>query len=104
MMFESIKSMPTDKLFRLFSATLEELRRRELVRSSNSPVADYTEKIAAHGLGLCLVRKSIARFDAKDEKGLRYQIKGRRITLHNASQQLSFMRNIAARPRDRLIS
>lgn len=100
---KTLREQPADHLLRLFEATLEELRRRELVRSSNNPVADFTEKVAAHALGLRLIGKSGAGHDGEDAVGGRYQIKGRRVTPHNDSRQLSFMRNLAAKPFDYLV-
>jgi hypothetical protein len=99
----TLKDQPADLLLRLFAETLEELRRRKIVRSSNNPVADYAEKIAAHALGLRLVEKSGAGHDGEDASGGRYQIKGRRVTLHNDSRQLSFMRNLDTKPFDFLV-
>lgn len=99
----SLKTQPADLLLRLFAETLEELRRRDLVRSSKNPVADYAEKIAAHALGLRLIGKSGAGHDGEDAEGKRYQIKGRRVTPHNDSRQLSFMRNMNAKPFDYLV-
>lgn len=99
----ALKDQPADLLLRLFAETLEELRRRKIVRSSNNPVADYAERIAAHALRLQLIGKSGAGHDGEDASGGRYQIKGRRVTPHNDSRQLSFMRNLDARPFDYLV-
>jgi hypothetical protein len=74
----------------MFHLILEEPRRRELVRSSNNPMADLSELIAAKALGIQLVGKSSAGHDAMNPAGLRYQVKGRRLTVHNPSRQLSF--------------
>lgn len=100
---KTLRVQPADLLLRLFAETLEELRRRDLVRSSNNPVADYAEKIAAHGLSLRLIGKSGAGHDGEDASGQRYQIKGRRVTPHNDSRQLSFMRNLNSKPFDFLV-
>lgn len=99
----TLKDQPADLLLRLFAETLEELRRRDLVRSSNNPVADYAEKIAAHALTLRLIGKSGSGHDGEDASGKRYQVKGRRVTAHNDSRQLSFMRNLDAKPFDYLV-
>lgn len=99
----TLKDQPADVLLRLFAETIEELRRRKIVRSSNNPVADYAESIAAHALQLKLVGKSGAGHDGEDASGGRYQIKSRRITPHNSSRQLSFMRNLDTRPFDYLV-
>lgn len=100
---KTLRDQPADLLLRLFAETLEELRRRKLVRSSNNPVADYAERVAAHGLSLRLIGKSASGHDGEDASGQRYQIKSRRVTPHNASRQLSFMRNLESKPFDFLV-
>jgi len=82
------------KLLKLYADLMEELRHRQLVRSSNNPISDYAENLIARRLGLTLVRGSTAGYDATDPKGIRYQIKARRITRHNASTQLGVIRNL----------
>lgn len=99
----TLRDQPADLLLRLYAETIEELRRRKLVRSSNNPVADYAEKIAAHALGLRLISQSGAGHDGEDDAGNRYQIKGRRVTPHSTSRQLSCMRNLDAKPFDHLV-
>jgi hypothetical protein len=103
MELNTLRDQPADRLLRLFAETLEELRRRDLVRSSNNPVADYAEKIAGHALGLRLIGKSGAGHDGEDLAGNRYQVKGRRVTPHNESRQLSYMRNLDTKPFDYLV-
>ncbi|NMG14250.1 Uncharacterized protein pbN1_40520 [Aromatoleum bremense] len=76
------------------------LKERGVIRSSNNPVADYTESLVSKVLGLSLVGQSQAGFDATDPSGRRYQIKGRRLTAHNTSPQLSAIRNLDQRPFD----
>jgi len=73
---------------------MQELRRRELIRSSNNPVADYAEALVARGLGLSLGHRSVKGFDARDASGRRYEIKARRMTPENPSRQLSVIRNL----------
>ncbi len=91
-------------LFCLYSDLMEELIKRGVVRSSNNPVADYAEYIIAHKLGLKLQTESNKGFDAKDKKGLRYQIKSRRVTPHNKSLQLGVIRNLKDKPFDFLVA
>jgi hypothetical protein len=79
---------------------MEELRSRKVIRSSNNPVADYTELLVSSVLGLSLLGRSAAGYDATDVSGVRYQIKGRRITTHNKSTRLSAIRNLDSRPFD----
>ena len=87
-----------------YSQLMEELRRRSIVRTSNNPVADYAEKVAVERLGLEQVGKEEKGFDAVDAQGHKYQIKGRRITRHNQSRQLSVIRNLSERLFDYLIA
>ena len=81
---------------------MAELKDRGVVRSSNNPVADYTETLVSRALGLSLESQSQAGYDARGADGTRYQIKGRRLTSHNRSTQLSALRNLAQRPFDTL--
>lgn len=78
------------------------LKERGIIRSANNPVADYTETLVANALGLSLEVQSQAGFDATDASGRRYQIKGRRLTAHNTSPQLSAIRNLDKNPFDLL--
>jgi hypothetical protein len=81
-------------LLKLHGAVLDELRRREVVRTSNSPVGDYAELLFATAFGWELERSSAAGHDATDKDGLRYQVKSRRLTKANGSRQLSFLRRL----------
>ncbi len=78
-----LEALPTRALLFLFADVMEELRRRDVVRSSNNPVADYTEWLVARSLSLKLRPGSSTGFDAEDKDGKRYEIKGRRLTEHN---------------------
>jgi hypothetical protein len=88
------------ELLRLHGEVMEELRFREVVRTSNNPVGDYAELLFSRAFGWTLEGSSAAGFDAKDEAGLRYQIKARRLTRHNGSRQLSFLRGLPDRKFD----
>ena len=92
------------ELLAAYSELMEELRQRNVTRTSNNPVADYAEKVAVERLHLRQVGKEQKGFDAVDAQGYRYQIKARRITKHNASRQLSVIRNLSERPFDYLIA
>lgn len=99
-----LKAFTDLDLLQLHAAVLEELRTRGVCRTSNNPVADYTEWLVAKKLGLRLDGNSRTGFDGTAEDGLRYQIKGRRITPHNRSTQLSAIRNLAGRQFDFLLA
>lgn len=79
------------------------MRSRGLVRSSNNPVADYAERVAAKELGLELAPK-VAQGNDATSGGRRYQIKSRRLTAHNKSRQLGVVRKLQAREFDELIA
>jgi hypothetical protein len=82
------------ELLRLHSEVMDELRRREIVRTSNSPVGDYAELLFAMAFGWELAGSSTAGHDATDRDGQRYQIKSRRQTPLNSSRLLSAFRNL----------
>lgn len=81
---------------------LDELRRREVVRSANSPLSDYAELLFCNAFGWHRENNSAAGHDATDRDGLRYQVKGRRLTRHNKSRQMSAIRNLDSGPFDYL--
>lgn len=99
-----LRAMEAAELLALYAELIEELRDRELVRTSNNPVADYAEKVAVERLNLSRAHKEEKGYDATDGKHRRYQVKGRRITRHNRSRQLSVIRNLDERPFDYLVA
>ena len=84
----------TLELLKSYDAILEELRKRDIVRTSNPPAGGYAEYLAAKALGLDLENNSNAGYDAKDKENNKYEIKARRVTQHNKSRRLSAIRNI----------
>ena len=99
-----LDSLSEVNLLRLYSELMEELRRRQVIRTGNNPVADYAEKIAVERLELKRAGKEERGYDALDTEGHRYQIKGRRVTKHNASRQLSVIRDLDEKLFDYLIA
>lgn len=95
-----LSALSNSELLALHCQVMGVLRERGVVRSSNNPVADYTESLVANALGATLVTASQAGYDAVGPDGTRYQIKGRRLTLANGSTQLSAIRNLATKPFD----
>jgi hypothetical protein len=81
---------------------MDELRRREVVRSSNNPASDYAELLFCRAFGWQREGNSASGHDATDNEGRRYQIKARRLTSHSASRQLSAIRKLPAQPFDAL--
>jgi hypothetical protein len=93
-------SMSVHELLQTYCNVMDELRRREILRSSNNPVADYSELLFCRAFGWTREGGSNLGFDAVCAKGLRYQIKGRRLTPDNQSRQLSFIRRLPDRQFD----
>lgn len=100
----NLENMNKQNLLKLYANLMEELRNRELIRSSNNPVADYAEKVAVECMGLSRVGKEERGYDAIDGGNRRYQIKGRRVTRHNNSRQLGVIRNLDEKLFDYLIA
>jgi len=96
--------MSTTELLQLHGKILIELRARGVVRSTNNPLGDYTEWLVASRLSLKLLGNSNVGHDAVCEQGVRYQIKGRRLTAANTSTQLSTIRNLLEKDFDFLIA
>lgn len=96
----SLATASVRELLQLHGAVMQELGRREVVRTSNSPVGDYAELLFATAFSWDLESSSAAGHDATDKEGVRYQIKGRRLTKANGSRQLSFLRRLPERKFD----
>lgn len=90
----SLSSKATSELLKEFAGILTELRKRRLIHSSNNPVADYAEHLVCKALSLTPAPPSNKGYDATDDRGCRYEIKGRRVTAGNPSRQLSAIRDI----------
>lgn len=70
--------LSVDDIMELYANVLNELNKRNIIRTFNSPVGDYAEWIIADKLNLKLESNSQKGFDAVDiQKGTRYQIKSR---------------------------
>ena len=68
-------------LLRLYGDILVELRRRDVIRTENSPVGDVAELLAARAFDLTLATNSSIGYDDLDRAGLRYQIMRRDLGL-----------------------
>ncbi|MCA0305278.1 MAG: hypothetical protein LCH95_23000 [Proteobacteria bacterium] len=82
------------QLLELHASVGEELRKRGIVRSSNNPTADVAELLFCRAFGWQQALNSNVAADATDAQGVRYQIKGRRVTPQNPSRQLSALRGL----------
>lgn len=89
-----VEDLPTTELLKIYGLIMRELRNRGVIRSTNNPVSDIAEWLGAKALGLSLATNSAKSYDATTSEGIRYQIKGRRITRENRSTQLSVVRNL----------
>jgi len=83
------------QLLLLHAKIADELRRRGITRSSNNPTGDLAEFLFCKAFGWQQADNSQANIDALGQDGTRYQIKGRRVTRHNKSRQLSAIRDMA---------
>lgn len=100
---DTLAELTTLQLLQVHANVIAELRRRGVLRTKNNPVGDYAEWLVSNALGLTLEGNSAAGYDATDAKGVRYQIKARRVTPDNKSRQLSAIRNLDAADFDVLI-
>lgn len=91
-------------LLRLQSSVIHELLHRGVVRTQNNPLGDYTEWLVSKALDLKLQSNSKAGYDGIDSDGVRYQIKGRRVTQKNNSRQLSAIRKYEEKDFDVLVA
>lgn len=90
------------ELLTLHARIADELRERAVARTSNNPTGDLAEYLFCRTFGWTPAGNSKANIDAVAQNGTRYQIKGRRITRHNKSRQLSAIRDFAERHFDYL--
>ncbi|MGH6871262.1 MAG: hypothetical protein ACREHE_07135 [Rhizomicrobium sp.] len=98
-MKDDLTDLSSKSLLALYRRVMDELRTREITRSSNNPVADYSEFLFCLAFGWSREGNSKAGFDARDGD-VRYQIKGRRPTKRNTSRQLSAIRKMEGKPFD----
>jgi hypothetical protein len=80
-----------------YSEIMQELRRREITRTGNNPVADYAERLACTALKLSQASSSTKGYDATDNRGFRYEIKARRATPRSKPTRFSAIRDLPAK-------
>ena len=73
----NLGAMSEVELLQTHGAVIDELMRRDVVRTRNNPIGDYTEWLVCKYLELEMQGNSKAAFDAIDDSEIRYQIKGR---------------------------
>jgi hypothetical protein len=85
------------ELLALHATVAEELRTRGITRSSNNPTGDLAEYLFCKAFSWVQAGNSNRGIDATAADGTRYQIKGRRMTRHSKSRQLSGIRDFQGR-------
>lgn len=71
---DNLDQLTVRGLLCLHAGVLDELRRREVVRSSNGPSGDYGELLFSRAFGWKLERNSTSGHDATDENGARFKL------------------------------
>ncbi len=89
-----ISALSPAALLALHAQVADELRSRGITRSSNNPTGDLAEYLFCKAFGWKQSGNSNPSVDAIDTSGVRYQVKGRRMTRYNKSRQLSAIRNL----------
>lgn len=91
----ALAEVPTRELLGRYSAILDELRSRGVVRTGNAPLGDYAEHLFAAAFGWRLANNSASGHDAVDAAGLRFQIKARRMRSGGPGErQLGILRRL----------
>ena len=88
----------------LYADIINDLRERGVLRSTNSPVADYAEYLVCRGLSLSPAKKSAKGFDATDAEGKKYEIKARREATGSKPTRFSPIRELEAHQSDYLVA
>lgn len=66
-----VQTLDVEALLFLYSSLIEELIKRNVIKTTNNPVADYGEYVAAKNLKLELVKNSQKGYDAVDLEDVR---------------------------------
>lgn len=90
-----LSGLSPSALLALHAQVADELRSRGITRSSNNPTGDLAEYLFCKAFGWTQSGNSNRSIDAVDSGGIRYQVKGRRITRFNNSRQLSAIRDLS---------
>lgn len=83
-----VAGLSPKELLRLHAAVSEELRFRDILRSTNKPTGELAEYLFCTAFGWAR-RNSNANIDAVSPDNFRYHMKGSRMTRYNNSRQLS---------------
>ena len=85
-----------------WSAIMRELRRREAVRSGNSPTGDLAEAMVSAHYGVKPMPNATPGYDL-EVRGVRIQVKSRRRTERSRPSHYGVMRNLDQDPFDVLV-
>ncbi len=93
-----LKNQSLSQLLVLHVLISEELRKRGVVRSGNAPTGDLAEYLFCQAFGWTQAPKSQKGFDATSKDGIRYEIKGRRLSNRDRypSREVSAIRDLEA--------
>ena len=100
----TVDVLSTLDLLGLYADILNELYDRGVLRTGNNPVADYAEHLVVRALSLSLAPVSTKGYDALDDRGVRYEIKSRRLTRRSRPTRFSAIRGLDGRPFDYLVA
>lgn len=89
-----LSELTSAELLAFHARVAEELRARGITRSANNPTCDLAEYLFCKAFGWTQAGNSNRGVDAIDSAGVRYQIKGRRLSQSGGSRQLSSIRDL----------
>ena len=89
-----LKNQSLAGLLGLHAGIMEELQRRGVARNANNPTGNLAEFLFCRAFSWELAPNSERGFNARDGRGKRYEIKGRRLHRGNKSRQLSAIRDL----------
>lgn len=89
----NLENKSVTEIMKLYSDVLDELKKRNVIRTFNSPVGDYAEWLVCKVLELELVPNSKKGHDAVGPDGKRFQIKSRLERSGEKQRQLGVIRN-----------
>lgn len=84
------------ELLQFNAEVLDELRRRNILTTSNAPLGDYAEWLFRKAFGWLPAGNLAKDIDAIGDDGTRYQVKARRPHAQNKSRQLGALRRLDA--------
>ena len=101
---DDLRHLSPIEIFEQYNLIVSVLWEKKLIRSQNI-LGDYAESLVSEKLRLSLVENnSNPGFDATDAEGKRYQIKARRLTKENDSEQIGVIGNSGEKNFDYLIA